>query len=97
LRCCDGAQDPQKVRELLEAVLPRFEKVLREQLKMPAPPPGPDAASVDTGAARAILDGEQKYTKIPVPILAIYALPHDLGRQHPPRRKDAPLKRYWRR
>jgi pimeloyl-ACP methyl ester carboxylesterase len=83
LRCCDGAQDPQKVRELLESALPQFEKVLQEQLKMPAPPPGPDAASGDTGAARAILDGEQKYTRIPVPILAIYALPHDLGRQAP--------------
>lgn len=50
---------------------------------MPAPPPGPDADSGDIGAARAILDGEQKYTKIPVPILAIYAPPHDLGRQAP--------------
>ena len=83
LRCCDGAQDPQKVRDLLQSVLPRFEKVLQDQLKMPAPPPGPDAVSGDIGAARAILDGEQKYTKIPVPILAIYALPHDLGRQAP--------------
>jgi non-heme chloroperoxidase len=27
----------------------------------------------------AIMNGEQKYTKIPVPILAIYALPHDPG------------------
>lgn len=83
LRCCDGAQDPQKVRELLETVLPRFEKVLQDQLKMPAAPPGPDAASGDTGAARAILEGAQKYTEIPVPILAIYATPHDLGRQAP--------------
>ena len=28
-----------------------------------------------------ILEGGQKYTKIAVPILAIYAVPHDLGRQ----------------
>jgi len=27
----------------------------------------------------AIMTGTQKYTRIPVPILAIYALPHDLG------------------
>jgi pimeloyl-ACP methyl ester carboxylesterase len=81
LRCCDGAQDPQKVRELLQTILPRYEKVLQDQLKMPPAPPGLDAASGDTGAARMILDGEQKYTKIPLPILAIYALPHDLSRQ----------------
>jgi pimeloyl-ACP methyl ester carboxylesterase len=83
LRCCDGAQDPQKVRDLLQTILPRFEKVLQDQLKMPAPPPGLDAVSGNTGAARAILDGEQKYTKISAPILAIYATPHDLGRQAP--------------
>ena len=81
LRCCDGAQDPQKLRELLQTILPRYEKVLLEQLKMPPAPPGPDATSGDTGPAQMILDGEQKYTKIPVPILAIYALPHDLARQ----------------
>jgi hypothetical protein len=28
-------------------------------------------------AAREIAPGEQKYAQIPVPILAIYALPHD--------------------
>ena len=83
LRCCDGAQDPQKVRDLLQTILPRFENVLQYQLKMPSPPPGPDAASANTGAARAVLDGEQKYINIPAPTLAIYALPHDLGRQAP--------------
>jgi hypothetical protein len=29
--------------------------------------------------AQAILSGTQKYTNIPVPILAIYAVPHDPG------------------
>jgi len=31
------------------------------------------------GAIRAVLAGEQKYTNISVPSLAIYAVPHDLG------------------
>lgn len=84
LRCCDGAQDPQELRDLLQTILPRFEKVLRRQLERPAAPPGPDAGSGNIGAARMILDGEQKYTTIPVPILAIYALPHDLGPQATP-------------
>jgi pimeloyl-ACP methyl ester carboxylesterase len=37
-------------------------------------PPGPLPPIMKT-----ILTGEQKYTRIPVPILAIYALPHDRG------------------
>jgi pimeloyl-ACP methyl ester carboxylesterase len=88
LRCCDGAQNPEKLRDLLQTMLPRFEKTLQDQLKMPAAPPEPDANSA-TGAARAILDGQQKYTKVPVPILAIYALPHDLGRQATPEARAA--------
>ena len=28
---------------------------------------------------QAVMGGVQKYSKIPVPILAIYAVPHDLG------------------
>src|SRR5205814_1088873 len=83
IKCCTGAQDPQDLRDLLQTILPQFEKALRNQLEMPAAIPGPDAASGNTGPARMILDGMQKHTKIPVPILAIYALPHDLGRQTP--------------
>jgi hypothetical protein len=30
-------------------------------------------------AVQAVQRGEQKYANIPVPILAIYAVPHDLG------------------
>ena len=37
-------------------------------------PPGPLSPII-----QAILAGEQKYTKIPVPVLAIYALPHGPG------------------
>ena len=39
------------------------------------------AAASTPPPARAILAGSQKYTKIPVPILAIYAVPRDLGPQ----------------
>ena len=83
IKCCTGAQDPQDLRDLLQTILPQFEMALQNQLKMPGALPGPDAASGNTGPSRMILDGMQKYTKIPVPILAIYALPHDLGRQAP--------------
>jgi non-heme chloroperoxidase len=30
-------------------------------------------------ASQAILAGEQKYSRIPAPILAIFAVPHDMG------------------
>jgi len=81
LRCCDGEQNPQAVRELLQTLLPQFEQTLRNQLKMPGAPSTAGAVSGSTGAAHAILEGEQKYTKIPVPVLAIYAAPHKQAQQ----------------
>src|SRR5262245_34498528 len=81
----DVGQDPRKLRDLLETSLPRLEKTLQEALKMPSALPGSDATvSGITGPSRLIIEGMQKYTKIPAPILAIYALPHDLGRQAAP-------------
>ena len=66
----------QLVQELLKTNLPQLEKDLQEQAKdleyaptnmprmqLPAPP-------------KAIIASEQKYTQIPVPVLAIYAIPH---------------------
>jgi non-heme chloroperoxidase len=37
------------------------------------------AASFVGAPTQAIMSGMQKYTKIPAPILAIYAMPHDRG------------------
>ena len=79
-----GPQDPKAlVHELLEATLPGFERDLRERQQelqvMPAALLAAQVSSPVSEAARAIQTGEQKYTNIPVPILAIYALPHDLG------------------
>ena len=80
-----GPQDPrQLIAELLETSLPGFERDLRAMRKdlesapraSPAQPPPAMPA-----AAQAIMAGQQKYTDIRVPILAIYALPHDLGPQ----------------
>jgi len=69
------------VKELLEASLPRLEKDLREEQKdleaahSQAPPSSrPSAPS----PATAIIAGEQKYTGFRgVPVLAIFALPHE--------------------
>ena len=77
-------QDPKAVvHELLEASLPGFERDLREREKtlqvMPAALLAAQASGPLSQAARAIQAGEQKYTSIPVPVLAIYAVPHDLG------------------
>lgn len=68
------------IQELLETRLPRFEKDLREtQAGLEAIPPAMLAAQVSMSAvARAILAGQEKYTSIPVPILAICAVPHDM-------------------
>ena len=39
------------------------------------------SAAASAAPSRAIMLGGEKYSKIPVPILAIYAVPHDLGPQ----------------
>jgi len=73
----------QTIRELLERDLPNVERELKEmQNKLEAMtdlqltnyawvPPG--------SVTEEIRAGEQKYRKISGPVLAIYALPHDLG------------------
>jgi non-heme chloroperoxidase len=81
-----GPLDQRKlIQELLETSLPRFEKDLRETKKgLDAMPPDLLAAQESvfmSPVSQAIMAGQQKYTRIPLPILAIYAIPHDLGPQ----------------
>jgi pimeloyl-ACP methyl ester carboxylesterase len=73
----------QAIQDLLQTNLPQFEKDLQEELKdvraeSPEPQAGPNARPQPKipAAAQAIIDGEQKYTDIRGPILAIYAIPH---------------------
>ena len=78
------ASDPQGqkqlVQELLQSNLPQFEKDLQEEQKklqlMPAQMQAPHEASP---VVQAILSGAQKFTDVRVPILAIFAVPHDLS------------------
>ena len=69
------------IHELLETDLPRLERVLREKQKdLQATPAALLAAYAQaegnvSPAIRGIQLGRQKYTHIPVPILAIYAVP----------------------
>ena len=76
LQCCGPNQDPKVVRDLLETLLPELEKSLKTQqaLGLPAPP---QSGSQIGAANQFIIDAQQKYTNIPVPILAIFAIPHD--------------------
>jgi non-heme chloroperoxidase len=70
------------MQELLTTLLPHFERDLREEQKtQDSYPPAVLASQYApiTGAAALVLAGTQKYTRIPVPALAIYALPHDLN------------------
>jgi non-heme chloroperoxidase len=71
--------DPALVKELLETGLPAFERDLREAQKRLADAPAGGGGPPVTGAAEQINAGLQNYTKIPVPILAIFAVPHDPG------------------
>jgi pimeloyl-ACP methyl ester carboxylesterase len=69
------------IQELLETDLPRLQRVLGERHKdLQATPAALLAAYAQAEpnvppTSRAIKEGRQKYTHIPVPILAIYAIP----------------------
>ncbi len=86
-----GPQDQkQLVAELLQTALPQFEKDLQEQQKaLQSMPPRTGPADDVPPAVQAILAGEQEFTNVPVPILAIFANPHDLGSRF----KDDPAAR----
>ena len=72
-----------RIQELL-ASLPAIQRDLQELQKdldaMPAAMlNAQDSAPAGPSVAQAIMAGAQKYTNIPVPALAIYAFPHDMG------------------
>jgi pimeloyl-ACP methyl ester carboxylesterase len=70
--------DPRQVVQDLRQALPRFEKTLRDwQRDLEALPPLPTSILAAVTPAQAILEGQQKYTNIRVPVLAIYASPPD--------------------
>jgi pimeloyl-ACP methyl ester carboxylesterase len=74
------------LQELLDTLLPNFTRDLQEELPtQDAVPPAVLASQYVpiTGPSAAVLAGTQKYTRIPVPALAIYALPHDLNGEPP--------------
>ena len=81
------------VHELLQTSLPQLEKNLREDNKnlasAPELAPGATASWRPSPpwspAAQAILQGEQKFTDIKCPVLAIFSSPHQL----PPNADDA--------
>ncbi|MGO9257191.1 MAG: alpha/beta fold hydrolase [Bryobacteraceae bacterium] len=82
------ANPKQLVDELLETSLPQIERDLKERKKdLEAAPEAqmPPQPAVPT-PAQAIMAGQQKYTEIRVPVLAIYALPHET----PPPLKNNP-------
>lgn len=75
-----SGQDPAPVvRELLETSLPQLEKDLKEELKDLEFEPANLRTAKLPGPVQAILAGEQKYSDIKVPILAIYAVPRSGG------------------
>jgi len=70
------------IKDLLGTMLPGVERELRdEQAFLQSLPPAMIAGTSTSmpTASQSIITGEQKYTTIPVPILAIFAVPHDMG------------------
>jgi pimeloyl-ACP methyl ester carboxylesterase len=73
-----GPDDAKAVSELIEK-LPEFEKELqvrhKENAGLPPNPSGPDDDFSPIG--KAIMLGQERYTEITVPVLAIFAVPHE--------------------
>ena len=74
------------VQETLQTSIPRLQKDLEELQKELQPLPDKSPAATSTpetsqmpSAAQAIVDGEEKYTQINCPVLAIFAVPHNFG------------------
>lgn len=72
-------EQKQLVQELLQTGLPQIEKDLLERSKDLETAPSDQPSVKLPAAATAILAGEQKYTDIHVPVLAIFAVPHSGG------------------
>ena len=73
----EESEEKKPLEEVL-AKLPELERVLREEQKAIAgfPPEVSSETTSEFGPGEAIELGEQKYTEIKVPILAIFAVPH---------------------
>jgi non-heme chloroperoxidase len=82
-------EEARKAIDRLQGMLPQFEADLDEQKKFWATAPEmsakeytkekSDAATSAGQIEKAALDGERRYTTLPCPVLAIFALPHDRG------------------
>jgi pimeloyl-ACP methyl ester carboxylesterase len=71
-----------QIKELLDVSLPQFEKDLHDLQKQFQAIPDTVPAPPDTPANRialAIQSSVQKFTSIKCPVLAIFAVPHDMG------------------
>jgi pimeloyl-ACP methyl ester carboxylesterase len=79
-----GTDQKEIIAKMLTA-LPQLQKDLEADQKraelLPTPPnPGTRTEPPFAAAAAAIINGEQKYTNIQIPILAIFASPHNTAR-----------------
>jgi non-heme chloroperoxidase len=84
-----GVDKASLVNELLDRTLPQFEKDLRNTQKQMAENPPPSFRPPPTPEqfiAQAVMRGERKFAGVKCPVLAIYAIPHDMGptpKEHP--------------
>jgi non-heme chloroperoxidase len=69
-----------QLNTLRDTLLPRLERAVAQRARavdaMPASMLNAQQADTAASASRAVIAGEEKYTSIPVPVLAIFAVPH---------------------
>jgi non-heme chloroperoxidase len=83
LRPGKGPNDTRSiVQELRGTLLPKFEKDLNREhafLQTLSPEMLAGSSTRMPVSSQAVISGEQKYTEINAPVLAIFAIPHDMG------------------
>jgi pimeloyl-ACP methyl ester carboxylesterase len=67
------------IQKMLQTTLPQFGRDLQQQLTTAQVMPASMIPARMPPVASAVITGEQEYTDIPGPILAIFSVPHDLG------------------
>ncbi|HKE24548.1 MAG TPA: alpha/beta hydrolase [Bryobacteraceae bacterium] len=76
----DAAADRKVMQDLSASLLPAVERDIQDLLKnTPDPPPSQGPPPPPPPIIKAIMGGVQKYTDIRVPVLAIFAVPHNTG------------------
>ena len=85
LEFADKTEEQKLLADLLDTSLPALQRDLKDQQRKQEAGPGaaPDPTPPRPPVEQAVLDGMQKYGSVHGPVLAIFAVPHEMGMEYP--------------